>query len=153
MKMKVSINFDMDGTIADLYAVEGWLADLESHNPRPYKEAKPMVNMSLLARYINKAKAMGYDVNIVSWLSKSGNQEYNEMVTKAKQEWLHKHLRSVEFDNIVIVPYGTPKSTCIEQSDKGILFDDEQRNRTEWNGISAEPSEIIEILKALVKGA
>ena len=149
--MNISINFDMDGTIADLYAVEGWLADLESHNPRPYREAKPMVNMSLLARYINKAQANGYQVNIVSWLSKSGTQEYNEMVTKAKQEWLHKHLRSVQFDNIVIVPYGTPKSTCVGQSNLGILFDDEQKNRTEWRGASAEPSEIFEILKGLVK--
>ena len=151
MKMNVSINFDMDGTIADLYAVEGWLADLESHNARPYREAKPMVNLSQLAKYIHKAQANGYQVNIVSWLSKTSNQEYDEMVTKAKQEWLKKRLRSVQFDNIVIVPYGTPKSTCIKQSDMGILFDDEQKNRTEWNGVSAEPSEIFEILKGLVK--
>ena len=151
MKMNVSINFDMDGTIADLYAVEGWLADLESHNARPYREAKPMVNLSQLAKYIHKAQANGYQVNIVSWLSKTSNQEYDEMVTKAKQEWLKKHLRSVQFDNIVIVPYGTPKSTCVERSDMGILFDDEQRNRAEWRGASAEPSEIFEILKALIK--
>ena len=151
MKINVSINFDMDGTIADLYSVSEWLADLESHNPRPYKEAKPMVNMSLLSRYIHKAQAMGYEVNIVSWLSKSSNQEYNEMVTKAKLDWLHKHLRSVQFDNIVIVPYGTPKSTCVKQSDMGILFDDEQKNRTEWRGTSAEPSEIFEILKGILK--
>ena len=150
--MNVSINFDMDGTIADLYAVEGWLADLESHNARPYREAKPMVNLSQLAKYIHKAQANGYQVNIVSWLSKTSNQEYDEKVTRAKQEWLKKHLRSVQFDNIVIVPYGTPKSTCVERSDMGILFDDEQKNRAEWNGVSAEPSEIIEILKALVKG-
>ena len=150
--MRVSINFDLDGTICDLYSVQGWLADLESHNPRPYKEAKPMVNLSQLAKYIHKAQANGYQVNIISWLSKSSNQEYDEKVTKAKQEWLRKHLRSVRFDNIVIVPYGTPKSTCVERSDMGILFDDEQKNRTEWGGVSAEPSEIIEILKALVKG-
>ena len=152
MKVQISINLDMDGTIADLYAVEGWLDMLESHNPTPYREAKPMVNMSLLSRYLRKAQAMGYNVNIVSWLSKSGNEEYNKAVTEAKLEWLKKRLRSVQFDNIVIVPYGTPKSTCVERSDMGILFDDEQRNRTEWNGASAEPSEIFEILKALVKG-
>ena len=107
--------------------------------------------MSLLSRYLRKAQTMGYDVNIVSWLSKSGNEEYNKAVTEAKLEWLKKHLRSVQFDNIVIVPYGTPKSTCITRSDLGILFDDEQKNRTEWRGASAEPSEIIEILKGLVK--
>ena len=151
MKVQISINFDMDGTIADLYAVEGWLNDLENHNPRPYKEAKPMVNMSLLSRYIRKAQAMGYNVNVVSWLSKSGNEAYNKAVTEAKLDWLKKHLRSVQFDNIVIVPYGTPKSTCVGRSDMGILFDDEQKNRTEWRGASAEPSEIFEILKGLVK--
>jgi uncharacterized UBP type Zn finger protein len=151
MKMKVSINFDMDGTIADLYSVSEWLADLESHNPRPYKEAKPMVNMSLLSRYIHKAQAMGYEVNIVSWLSKSSNSEYDKAVAEAKMEWLKKHLRSVQFDKVVIVPYGTPKSTCVENAQNGILFDDEHKNRAEWNGISAEPSEIFEILKGLVK--
>jgi hypothetical protein len=151
MKVKISINFDMDGTIADLYSVSEWLADLESHNPRPYKEAKPMVNMSLLSRYIHKAQAMGYEVNIVSWLSKSSNSEYDKAVAEAKMEWLKKHLRSVQFDNIAIVPYGTPKSTCVGRSDMCILFDDEQKNRTEWQGASAEPSEIFEILKGLVK--
>jgi hypothetical protein len=149
--MNISINFDMDGTIADLYSVSEWLADLESHNPRPYKEAKPMVNMSLLSRYIHKAQAMGYEVNIVSWLSKSSNSEYDKAVAKAKMEWLKKHLRSVQFDKVVIVPYGTPKSTCVENAQNGILFDDEHKNRAEWNGISAEPSEIFEILKGLVK--
>lgn len=151
MRMNISINFDMDGTIADLYSVSEWLADLESHNPRPYREAKPMVNMSLLSRYIRKAQAMGYEVNIVSWLSKSSNSEYDKAVAEAKLEWLKKHLRSVQFDNIVIVPYGTPKSTCIGRSDLGILFDDEQKNRTEWRGASAEPSEIFEILKGILK--
>lgn len=151
MKMKVSINFDMDGTIADLYSVSEWLADLESHNPRPYREAKPMVNMSLLSRYIHKAQANGYQVNIVSWLSKSSNSEYDKAVAEAKMEWLKKHLRSVQFDKVAIVPYGTPKSTCVENAQNGILFDDEHKNRAEWNGISAEPSEIFEILKGLVK--
>ena len=151
MKVKISINLDMDGTIASLYEVEGWKNDLDTHNPRPYREAKPMMNMSLLSRYLRKAQTMGYDVNIVSWLSKSSNEEYDKAVTEAKLEWLKKHLRSVQFDKVVIVPYGTPKSTCVENAQNGILFDDEHKNRAEWNGISAEPSEIFEILKGLVK--
>ena len=148
---KISINLDLDGTICDLYGVEGWLDMLDTHNPRPYREAKPMLNMSLLSRYIRKAQAMGYDVNIISWLSKSSNKTYDKVVTEAKLEWLKKHLRSVQFDNIAIVPYGTPKSACVGRADMGILFDDEQKNRTEWRGASAEPSEIFEILKGLVK--
>ena len=38
--MKKEICFDMDGTIADLYGVEGWLEDLEHFSPRPYEMAR-----------------------------------------------------------------------------------------------------------------
>ena len=34
--------FDMDGTIADLYGVNGWLEMLREENARPYGIANPM---------------------------------------------------------------------------------------------------------------
>ena len=140
------IYFDMDGTIADLYGVDGWLADLEARRTRPYDEAKVMHNMSALARAIHKAQENGIQVGIISWLSKSATDDYNKAVTKAKRKWLKKHLKSVQFDEIHIVPYGTPKSTVATAM--GILFDDEERNRLEWNKGSAYPPEkIFEILK------
>ena len=142
-----AIYFDMDGTIADLYGVEGWLADLEAENVRPYAEAKPLLNLSLLARYIHKAQKMGYIVGIISWLSKSGSDAYNEAVTAVKREWLAKHLPSVEWDEIHIVKYGTPKSTC--RSCPGILFDDEQRNLDEWGAGAVIASNLLEILRNL----
>ena len=42
--------FDMDGTIADLYADPNWLPKLRAYDPTPYINAKPLVNMSRLAR-------------------------------------------------------------------------------------------------------
>ena len=51
--MKKTICFDMDGTIADFYGVENWLEYLKSENPYPYMIAKPLVNMSALARVLN----------------------------------------------------------------------------------------------------
>lgn len=142
-----AIYFDMDGTIADLYGVEGWLADLEAENVRPYAEAKPLLNLSLLARYIHKAQKMGYIVGVISWLSKCGSDAYNEAVTIAKREWLAKHLPSVEWDEIHIVKYGTPKSTC--RTCPGILFDDEQRNLDEWGAGAVIASNLLEILRNL----
>ena len=38
--------WDMDGTIANLYGVEGWLPMLRAEDPTPYAEAKVMWNMS-----------------------------------------------------------------------------------------------------------
>ena len=145
--MNKAIYFDLDGTIADLYGVEGWLADLEAENVRPYAEAKPLLNLSLLARYIHKAQKMGYIVGVISWLSKCGSDAYNEAVTIAKREWLAKHLPSVEWDEIHIVKYGTPKSTC--RTCPGILFDDEQRNLDEWGAGAVIASNLLEVLRNL----
>ena len=148
--MKQTIWWDMDGTIANLYAVENWLPMLRDYNPTPYAEAKVMHNMSILARYMNRAQKMGYRIGVISWLSKTSTAEYDTEVTTAKIEWLHKHLNSVQFDAINIVSYGTPKENFME-TDDDILFDDEQRNRDNWRGNAYEPDKILEILKALVR--
>lgn len=139
------INFDMDGTIANLYGVEGWLEDITNKNARPYKEAKPLVNLSSLARVLNRLQRNGYEIAVISWLAKNSNAEYDEMVTKAKMEWLANHLPSVKWDKISIVAYGTPKSTC----GNGILFDDEEPNRKAWNGTAYDVDNIIGTLKNL----
>lgn len=145
--MTKAIYFDMDGTIADLYGVEGWLADLEAHRTRPYDEAKVMHNMSALARAIHKAQSNDIKVGIISWLSKSATEDYNKAVAKAKRKWLKKHLKSVNFDEVHIIPYGTPKSTVAING--AILFDDEERNRIEWNGKAYTPEKIFEIFKEI----
>ena len=67
-KTKITLYFDMDGTIADLYGVSGWLNDLDAFRTRPYDEAKCMHNMSALARAIHRAQSRGYRVGIISWL-------------------------------------------------------------------------------------
>ncbi len=149
--MMKTIWFDMDGTLGNLYAVEGWLSMLRAYDPAPYAEAGVMLNMSLLARYLNRLQEAGYQIGIISWLSKCPTPEYNEAVTAAKLVWLKKHLRSVSWDAIRIVAYGTPKSSFME-SDDDILFDDEAPNREEWKGEAYEPDQILEVLKGLLKG-
>ena len=57
--INITINFDMDGTIADLYGVENWLDYLIAENTRPYAIAKPLVNLSALARKLNALQRMG----------------------------------------------------------------------------------------------
>ena len=148
-----TINLDMDGTIANLYAVENWLPKLRAYDASPYEEAAPLVHLSTLARYIHKAQANGWQVNIVSWLSKEPNPAYDAAVTRAKEKWLKAHLPSVTFDNIVIVAYGVPKHTLAS----GILFDDEQKNREDWETKAGnrafDESKIFEVLKLIAAGA
>ena len=146
--MNITINFDMDGTIADLYGVENWLDYLIAENTFPYANARPLLNLSALARKLNALQKQGYNLAVISWLSKSGTVEYNEAVTEVKMAWLRKHLPSVAWDRITIVPYGTPKQNFCENP-LDILFDDEERNRTNWTGRAYDVQNIMEILREI----
>ena len=147
--MKNAIYFDMDGTIANLYGVENWLDYLIASDPTPYAIAKPLVNMNRLARLLNRLQAEGYHIGIVSWLSKNSTEAYDNAVTLAKAHWLDRHLHSVHWDEIKIVPYGTPKQNVVEVVG-GILFDDESKNRENWTGTAYDVENILEILKGLL---
>ena len=138
----------MDGTIANLYNVEGWLADLIAEDVRPYREAKVMLNMNSLARRLNKLQKEGHEIVVISWLSKSGSDDYNARVAEVKKAWLAKHLRSVRFDEINIVKYGHDKNLFCK-SENDILFDDEEQNRKGWSGKAYNVGNILETLKAI----
>lgn len=143
----MTIWFDMDGTLANLYGVENWLPMLRASDPTPYAIAKPCLRLSTLAYMLNRLKQKGYRVGVISWLSKTGTPEYNAAVTAVKYAWLAKHLPSVIFDEINIVPYGVDKNMFNDGED--ILFDDEEKNRNGWTGSAYDVDNIIEVLKAL----
>lgn len=143
-----TIYFDMDGTIADLYGVDNWLDYLIAKEATPYEIAKPLIRLSLLARYLNKLQKKGYRIGIISWLAKNSNEDFDKRVTNAKMKWLSVHLASVQFDEINIVPYGYSKSNFVNDS-SDILFDDEIQNREAWTGRAFDADSIMEILKAL----
>ena len=146
--MKITINFDMDGTIADLYGVDNWLEMLIAEDAFPYETAEPLLRLSALARRLNSLQKNGYNLAVISWLSKSGTDEYNAEVEAVKRKWLAKHLPSVKWDAIHIVPYGTPKQDFCGNS-LDILFDDEARNRENWTGRAYDVNNIMEILKEI----
>ena len=146
--MTKAIYFDMDGTIANLYGVENWLENLRAENPAPYEKALPLLKLNQLAKILNNLQKKGWSIGIVSWLSKNSSENYDLEVTKAKNKWLKSHLKSVKFDEIKIVPYGTPKEKIVNFP-KGILFDDELKNRENWKGKAFDEKNILEILKAL----
>ena len=149
--MKKKIWFDMDGTIADLYGVENWLERLRAYDVTPYEIAEPLVPMKSLAKLLNAVKRRGYAVGIISWTSADDNDEYNRFVEHAKYYWLRTHLKNVNFDKILFVPYGTDKA---EATGGGILFDDNADVRKAWiNDYDDEahtPDEILEVLRGLL---
>ena len=84
--------FDMDGTIADFYGVDGWLDDLMNLNTRPYELAKPLYDTIDLVNMLLELKMVGYQIGIISWLSKNRNVEFETRIAQAKKKWLAENL-------------------------------------------------------------
>lgn len=139
--------FDMDGTLFDLYGVEDWLPQLRAEDTSPYLAAKPMINFSLLARYLNRIQRAGHKIMIVSWTSKESSSEYHSQVAWAKFKSLRRHLPSVHWDAVIFANYGTEKSALVKDS-KAFLFDDDEDVRTNWQGgLAFEPIDIFRVLR------
>lgn len=149
----MTVYFDMDGTIADLYGVENWLPKIREHNVSPYLEAKPLLNMAYFARLLHQLQDKGYEIGIISWTSRDHNDEFHEAVKLAKHIWLREHLPSVKFNYIHIDKYGIDKNTyCSQCYQRDILFDDDICNRHGWSADAYPPIQIIPVLKNLIAG-
>lgn len=148
-----SINFDMDGTIADLYGVKDWLALLRSENPAPYLMAVPMCDMSELNEVCELLRAEGWEINIITWLSKDSSEEYKNLVREAKRTWLEE--QGFHYDHFHGVQYGATKADSVrDRYDVSILVDDNEKVRNGWHlGDTIDPTavNIIEKLSELLE--
>lgn len=155
MKNVKMVVFDMDGTIADLYSVNGWLEMLRAFDPTPYIEAKPMWDMEELATVLNGLRVVGIEVRIVTWLSMETTKEYDSAVRLAKREWLEQY--GFPFDHFHGVAYGATKADSVRrylaENEGAILIDDNAKVREGWHlGEAIDPTEIniVEYLKGLL---
>ena len=148
---KKIIAFDMDGTIADLYSVKDWLPKLMAEDASPYREARPMWDMAELRRILIKLAGKGWEIRIISWLSKGASRQYKEKIRIAKREWLRKY--NFPAEKVHLVEYGTTKADCIRKhAEVAILIDDNRQVRHGWHlGRTINPQEvnILEELKKL----
>ena len=127
-----TIVFDMDGTIADFYGVNGWLDYLIAEDTTPYEVARPLYDMVALAELLMALKNKGWRVVVTTWLAKGGTKEYNDRTRKAKLEWLAKY--NFPYDEIHLVKYGTTKANCTRKiGGFQVLVDDNEKVRKGWN--------------------
>lgn len=142
MKEIKMVCFDMDGTIADLYGVEGWEYMLRNSIVTPYEVANPMWDMVRLANILNHMRVLGVEVRIITWLSMDSTEEYKDEVRRAKREWLER--MGFPCDHFHGVAYGTTKADCVRRylgkNEKAILIDDSAKVRKGWHlGETVDP--------------
>lgn len=131
--MNKMICFDMDGTIANLYEVPGWLDKLHAEDASPYIDAKPCVDMERLLSICERLIETCWEIRVISWLAKDSSEEYKAAVRGAKLFWLH-HYR-FPFEKAHLVAYGTTKADCVRRAGEGrkILIDDNEKVRNGWH--------------------
>lgn len=147
----MTIFFDLDGTIANLYNVPNWLLKLRNSDVSPYEEAAPLFRLNNIARLLNILQKNGIRIGIITWLAKDSNPLYDKAIRRAKRRWLARHLGSVDWDEIHMVKYGTPK-TKFRKAANDILFDDVEEIREKWGERAYSPEEIFSVLRELMKG-
>lgn len=150
------IVWDMDGTIADLYGVDGWLEMLRAENPLPYEMAEPMWDMERLVNVIRGLQDFGIEQRVVTWLSMNSSEEYKTETRRAKREWLEQF--DFPFDHFHGVQFGATKADSVRKfladDETAILIDDSARVRKGWHlGETVDPAEInvIDFLETLLE--
>lgn len=150
--MNKTLVFDMDGTIANLYGVDGWLEMLRNEDTTPYAVCEPLVNMEELTSNLTKLQKKGYKVVVTTWTAKNGSKEYNKATAKVKKEWLNNY--NFPYNEFHAVKYGTTKLNATRKHGGfQILFDDCDNVRKGWNGglaINPITTNINKYLKTLI---
>lgn len=130
--MNKTLVFDMDGTLANFYGVDGWLDDIKNENTRPYDIAKPLYNMEILNAILDLLRAQGWTIAITTWLAKGSTKAFDDMVRASKIAWLQKY--NFSYDEIHLVRYGTTKANCTRKNGGvQILIDDNEKIRKGWH--------------------
>lgn len=143
-----AIYFDMDGTIANFYGVDGWLDYLHNEDTTPYDVAAPLVNPVQFCDIISKLKSNNFIVGIISWSAMNGSKEYNKAVRSAKKQWIINNFGNI-FDEFHVVKYGTPKHQVAKIKDS-IIVDDDVRVRNAWkNGATIDANNCDEMMEML----
>lgn len=126
----MNLIFDMDDTIAALYAVPNWLEKLKAEDESPYLEAAPMWDMEKLRKVLERRKPRD-KVIVVSWLAKNSSENYKRKVRNAKIQWLQKY--KFPYDEIHLIQYGARKTRYIEKGKQHLIFDDNAAIRKQFS--------------------
>lgn len=126
------VYLDMDGTIADLYGIDGWLQKLEREKKNLFTSCKAMITEEELFKIFPEHK---YEIHILSMTPKNATKEYCEQVIAEKNIWLDLFFPKIT--KRIYLKYGNNKN--LKNSQKHILVDDNKIIRENFRGLAIEP--------------
>lgn len=146
------IALDMDGTLADLYGVPGWLEGIRAEDTAPYEKAAPMCSMERLGEALRKARSAGIRVEVITWgPGGDTSQAYQDAVRRAKRVWLDREgLGAVPMSYMA---FKSPKRSGVDG--RAILIDDDPHAREDWeasgDGPAVEPHDVARQVMRIVE--
>lgn len=129
---KQKVYLDLDGTVYDLYSIDGWLDHLRKENAKVFNMLGAVVTERELLKQYPLDK---FDITVLTMLPKGASKKFAREVTKVKSEWLDEHFPSIT--NRIFMKYGNDKN--IGQAVNSILIDDNEAIRRAWNGVPVKP--------------
>lgn len=138
-----SIWFDMDGTIAELYKVEGWLTSLRSNDWSVYDRCVPRHNYQRINHAIEALIENGWQVGVITWAS-NGIDWGKELdaIAEVKFNWLCKFFPALADGKFACIPYGYSKADFLEEMGDAYtvayLVDDNKEVRHDWRSHSCD---------------
>ena len=136
-----SIWFDMDGTIAELYKVEGWLTSLREGDWSVYSECAPRAHANRIRNAVRALVEDGWQVGVITWASKGIDWGKDlDAIAEVKHEWLCQFFPEIADGMFACIPYGYSKAKYLEELIENghnhyslaYLVDDNKEVRAEW---------------------
>lgn len=133
---KQKIYLDMDGTIANLYAVPNWLPKLQNEIEGTFIDVEPMISEDKLLKMFPLEQ---YEIIIQSMTPAKASKEYQELVKKEKDAWLNKFFPNLK--KRIYMKYGHNKN--LKACANAILIDDNELIRKNYKGFALNPAGLL----------
>lgn len=135
--MSITVYFDLDNTLFNLYGKENWLEMLENEKPGVFNAGKenqgflPELDVKKLYNMIEQCQRLSINFGIITWLPFAASPEYEEICRKEKMEWIDLNLPMIT--DIKIIPYGIEKQKAITKRSRAMyLIDDNTEVCKAW---------------------
>lgn len=136
--MERYLNFDMDGTVYNLYDIPAWLDALRNDEMDIFGcDDMGRKSLSRIREAVRALIDEGWTVGVITWAPmgvEMGSITFSECELE-KTSWIERNFPEIPLDRVIVAEYGTPKHELVENPTAlNILVDDNKLVREAWRG-------------------